>query len=161
MWADPRWRRHRGQIPATVDAQLTRPTARSNRVDENDDVTITEIGDQAQSWCTGIDQLNGGGKFPAGAQQFNDVRAEAIIAQQHVTEPDDGNWRREARVHRTFTVAIVRPSTSSVWQAHAMHGSKECTVRRISSGFSGLAIGVFSSAASYGPGASPSSRGLA
>ena len=55
---------------------------------------------------------------------------------------------RGGRHHRTFTRASSRPLVSTTWTPHAMHGSNECTVRRISSGCSGSTTGVPSSALS-------------
>ncbi len=50
-----------------------------------------------------------------------------------------------------LTVATVLPRVSTTWTAQAMQGSKEWTVRRISSGCFGSAIGVPISADSTGP----------
>src|SRR5664280_334356 len=50
--------------------------------------------------------------------------------------------------YMTLTRASSRFVASTTWTPQAIHGSKECTVRRISSGCSGLATGVPTSAAS-------------
>ena len=43
--------------------------------------------------------------------------------------------------HSAFTRAISWPSPSTVWMAHARHGSNECTVRSASSGFLASTMG--------------------
>ena len=80
----------------------------------------------------------------AGSQKPRDVWSDAVVAQQHVADPAD----QDLLPHSTFTLAICRPDGSKVWQAQAMQGSNECTVRRTSSGSSGRASGVCSSDAS-------------
>src|SRR5579872_102000 len=79
-------------------------------------------------------------------KETQNIRPEPIISEQHV--PHTAN---QYAVHRIFAVLIFRPEGSNAWHAHAMQGSNECTVRRTSSGSSGLASGVCSKEASYGP----------
>src|SRR6266699_599487 len=73
-------------------------------------------------------------------------RSDAIIAHQNIPYTPDPDFS-----HRTFTRAISRPDGSNVWQAHAIQGSNECTVRSSSRGRSGSATGFRISEASYGP----------
>src|SRR3954463_5022186 len=89
-----------------------------------------------------------------GFEWARDVRTDGIVAHQDIADSCDGDW-----LHSAFTLAILLPSGSNVCTAHAMHGSNECTVRRTSSGISGLAMGLCISEASYGPEAPFSSRG--
>ena len=60
---------------------------------------------------------------------------------------------------RTVTVAMSWPSSLITWVEQARQGSKECSVLKISSGFSGSAIGVSSRAASKAPMLPCGSRG--
>ena len=53
--------------------------------------------------------------------------------------------------HRTLTVVSGSFSGPMTWVEHARHGSKLCSVRRISTGSSGRSIGVFSRLASNAP----------
>src|ERR1035437_9929261 len=50
--------------------------------------------------------------------------------------------------HATLTRASSRLVASTTWTPQAIHGSNECSVRRISKGCSGLATGVPTKAAS-------------
>src|SRR5438034_11271402 len=84
------------------------------------------------------------------------IGPDAVVAEQNV--PDAANQRLS---HRIFATPILRPEASNAWQAHAIHGSNECTVRNTSNGSSGRASGVCSNDASYGPCAPDLSRGLA
>lgn len=52
------------------------------------------------------------------------------------------------RGHSAFTRTTSPPLPSSMWMAQARQGSKECTVRITSSGFSGSATGLPTSDAS-------------
>jgi hypothetical protein len=61
---------------------------------------------------------------------------------------------------RTLTVVSSSPSGDITWVEQARHGSKLCSVRRISTGSSGRSIGVFRSDASKAPILPALSRGL-
>ena len=82
-------------------------------------------------------------KFVQRLEQAHNIRTSRIVTEQNVS--DSGN---ESILHKIFATPILRPEGSNAWQAQAMHGSNECTVRNTSSGSSGFAKGVFSNDAS-------------
>ena len=55
--------------------------------------------------------------------------------------PGPGRRCAGAGRHWTVTLVITFPVASSTWTPHAMQGSNEWIVRRISSGWSGLSSG--------------------
>ena len=85
----------------------------------------------------------------AGIEQF-DLRRESVVLLQVADEMDAEALVREEQVARTqdqgLHPTLMRVSSlsfgSMVWTAQAMQGSKEWTVRRTSSGFSGWATGL-------------------
>lgn len=144
------------QIVFAEDAQGAAWHFRMHRVDEHDQVPAVQVRREVQTGGAEIHHFHIRTTFVRATKQFDSERTKAIIAQQNVSDSSHraSLWRIRdgSSIHCTFTCAISRPVTSRVWQEHAMQGSKECTVRSTSSGFSGSATGVPTSELSYGPG---------
>src|SRR5579862_2362528 len=99
---------------------------------------------EVQGRSAEIGESNVVAEIVARFQNTQHVGPNAVVAEQDVADAAN-----ERAVHRIFATPILRPEGSKAWQAHAMQGSNECTVRNTSSGSSGRANGVCSSEASY------------
>jgi hypothetical protein len=143
------------QIGPFIHPEVPRHPGAGHRIHDDHRFMPMQVTDQSEPRRAQIEQLHPGWKGVTPSEQLDHEGPEAVVAQENIAETDD----REAP--STFTVAIVRPAGSRVWQAQAMHGSKECTVRSTSGGRSASAIEVPTREASYGPGERPpgSSRG--
>jgi hypothetical protein len=112
-------------------------------IDQDDSIFSRELIDQVKGRGPQIGDFDALFELLVGGQKPRDIRSDTVIPQQDVS--DSAN---QHLLHSTFTLAIWRPDGSKVWQAQAMQGSKECTVRKTSNGSSGRASGVCSSEAS-------------
>ena len=130
-------------IRFAIEQNCSRSRFGIDGIDQDDGILCRDLIDQIKSRSSQIDDFDAIVELIAGSQKPRHVRSDAIIAQQNVADPADQHF-----LHNTFTLAICRPDGSKVWQAQAMQGSKECTVRKTSSGSSGRASGVCSSDAS-------------
>src|SRR5450755_2202937 len=129
-----------------IEQHRSRSRVGIDGIDQDDGFSSREFIDDFESRRSQVGDFNARFEIIAGGQKTRHIGADAIVSQQDAADAADQNVS-----HSTFTLAICRPDGSKVWQAQAMQGSNECTVRRTSSGSSGLASGVCSSEASYGP----------
>ena len=128
----------------------------SDTVDEDDGVASGDAVGEIERGRAKIRDLDVIVEGVGRLQQSDDVGTDRVVAKQDVADAAD-----EHVLHRIFATPILRPEGSNAWQAQAMQGSNEWTVRNTSSGSSGFASGVCRSEASYGPWAPARSRGLA
>src|SRR5580700_973374 len=157
MRAQPHVGHELAQLLAIEGEYLSRLAARRHCVENDKRIPADEVIDEVQTRRANVHQLNLSAELILRFQTRDGVRTKAVVLEQNVAHTGDKNsWS-----HRTFTDAIFFPSGSKVWHAQAMQGSKECTVRKTSSGFSGSAMGLPSSDISYGPGCPRLSRVLA
>lgn len=127
--ADARHQRQRLELILVIAAYVARRSARADTVDDDGHLTAGEEGDKPEPCSPTVDESHRIGQVPLRSLLLDDVRPEAVVAEEHVAEADHRDARRcVASFQRTFTVAMVRPVVSSMWQAQAMQGSKECTV---------------------------------
>src|SRR5271166_4231108 len=138
---------HGGTVAQNIRLPVKRDRSRSrigvDGIDQNDGILCGDLIDQVKGWGPQVGDFDAIVEFVAGGQKPRDVRPDAVIPQPDVSDPANQHL-----LHSTFTLAIWRPDGSNAWQAQAMQGSKECTVRKTSSGSSGRASGVCSSEAS-------------
>ena len=90
------------------------------------------------------------GRSPARGWSATEVRSDRTPepAQTKAREGSLPPGPCQAVPYSALTLIVLFRFLSTMWIAQARHGSKECTVRSTSSGFSGSAIGVPTSAAS-------------
>src|SRR6188768_1380378 len=103
-------------------------------VDEDELLQIQQITREIEARAAGVDHRKSGWNRVLAVELADDREPECVVSEQRVPQADDGDARL---VQSTRTSARGRPSGSNAWQAQAMHGSNECTVRSTSSGFLG------------------------
>jgi len=87
-------------------------------VDDKDGVGIGEVDDEIEARSPEILNPDAFGEVIARSEETGDVRTYSVVAQQNVPYSGDKN-----SLHSTFTLAMLLPEGSKVWQAQAMQGS--------------------------------------
>jgi len=93
---------------------------------------------EVKSRSAQVGDFNGVVETVSRLEHAYDIGTDGVVPQQNISDAA----YEHAWFHNTFATAIFCPERSKAWQAHAMQGSKECTVRKTSSGSSGRASGV-------------------
>ena len=81
-------------------------------VDKNYRVHADEIIDEVERRGANVENLHVGIELVARLESANYVRSDPVVAQQDVSDSDDGNVGNS--LHRTFTLAICLPDGSNV-----------------------------------------------